>query len=110
MAAVISRPGNCKRESSGRLMREFGDSFHATRSRETGRVADSRTGPSASQFQGAGDDGRHVGAAAARLSRGDGNIGAGTGNHALNVDKLLLVKFQPASHGAVECAQQIPYH
>ena len=75
MAAVISRPGNCKRESSGRLMREFGDSFHATRPGETGRVADSRTGPSASQFQGAGDDGRPAGAAAARLSRGRGNIG-----------------------------------
>src|SRR5258708_14380076 len=31
VAAVISPPRNCKRESSGRLMREFGDSLHPTR-------------------------------------------------------------------------------
>jgi len=30
VAAVISRPANCKRESSGRLMREFGDSSRSS--------------------------------------------------------------------------------
>jgi len=31
VAGVTSRPGNCKRESSGHLMREFGDSSRTSR-------------------------------------------------------------------------------